>query len=90
MTRHKSFKRLVRSRMEKTGESYTAARAALLAAQPFTDTPAPPLALTARSRAGLPTSSGSSRWSGRPRPSPSATSAPAACVPWASAPTGSR
>ena len=27
MTRQKSFKRLVRSRMEKTGESYTAARA---------------------------------------------------------------
>ena len=33
MTRHKSFKRLVRSRMEKTGEGYTAARAALLAAE---------------------------------------------------------
>ena len=32
MTRQKSFKRLVRSRMEKTGESYTAARAAMLAA----------------------------------------------------------
>ncbi len=32
MTAHKSFKRLVRSRMEKTGESYTAARAALLTA----------------------------------------------------------
>jgi hypothetical protein len=31
MTRHKSFKRLVRTRMEKTGESYTAARASLLA-----------------------------------------------------------
>jgi hypothetical protein len=30
MTRHKSFKRLVRMRMEKTGESYTAARAMLL------------------------------------------------------------
>ena len=30
MTEHKSFKRLVRSRMEKTGESYTAARAMLL------------------------------------------------------------
>jgi hypothetical protein len=33
MTRQNSFKRLVRSRMEKTGESYTAARATLLAAQ---------------------------------------------------------
>jgi hypothetical protein len=32
MTRQKSFKRLVRARMEKTGESYTAARATLLAA----------------------------------------------------------
>jgi hypothetical protein len=31
MTAHKSFKRLVRARMEKTGESYTAARAKLLA-----------------------------------------------------------
>jgi uncharacterized protein YndB with AHSA1/START domain len=37
MTRHKSFKRLVRLRMEKTGESYTAARLALLgAAEPST------------------------------------------------------
>jgi hypothetical protein len=33
MTRQKSFKRLVRARMEKTGESYTAARAMLLAGQ---------------------------------------------------------
>jgi len=32
MTRQSSFKRLVRSRMEKTGESYTSARASLLAA----------------------------------------------------------
>jgi hypothetical protein len=32
MTRQKSFKRLVRARMEKTGESYTAARSTLLAA----------------------------------------------------------
>jgi hypothetical protein len=30
MTEHKSFKRLVRARMDKTGESYTAARANLL------------------------------------------------------------
>ena len=30
MTRQRSFKRLVRARMEKTGESYTAARAQLL------------------------------------------------------------
>ena len=33
MTRQRSFKRLVRARMEKTGESYTAARASLLAAE---------------------------------------------------------
>jgi hypothetical protein len=32
MTRQRSFKRLVRSRMEKTGESYTAARLTLLTA----------------------------------------------------------
>ncbi len=32
MTQQRSFKRLVRNRMEKTGESYTAARAMLLAA----------------------------------------------------------
>jgi hypothetical protein len=33
MTRQRSFKRLVRLRMEKTGERYAAARAALLAAE---------------------------------------------------------
>jgi hypothetical protein len=33
MTRQKSFKRIVRARMAKTGESYTAARAMLLAAE---------------------------------------------------------
>ena len=33
MTEHKSFKRLVRARMAKTGESYTAARAMLLQAE---------------------------------------------------------
>ena len=32
MTQERSFKRLVRARMAKTGESYTAARAILLAA----------------------------------------------------------
>jgi hypothetical protein len=44
MTRQKSFKRLVRSRMEKTGESYTAARAVLLAAEDATAVEGPPLA----------------------------------------------
>lgn len=51
MTRQRSFKRLVRARMEKTGESYTAARAILLAA----DTPKPLLATsdaTIRERTG--------------------------------------
>jgi Domain of unknown function (DUF4287) len=33
MTRQRSFKRIVRARMEKTGESYTAARSSLLAAE---------------------------------------------------------
>jgi Domain of unknown function (DUF4287) len=33
MTRQRSFKRIVRARMEKTGESYTAARRSLLAAE---------------------------------------------------------
>ena len=36
MTRQKSFKRLVRARMEKTGESYTAARSMLLSADDTT------------------------------------------------------
>jgi hypothetical protein len=36
MTRQKSFKRLVRARMEKTGESYTAARSMLLSANDTT------------------------------------------------------
>ena len=45
MTRQKSFKRLVRSRMHRTGESYTAARAVLLAAPEPTaaDGPALPM-----------------------------------------------
>ena len=44
MTRHRAFKRLVRSRMAKTGESYTAARATLLAAGRPKATEAPALA----------------------------------------------
>jgi hypothetical protein len=44
MTRQRSFKRLVRSRMEKTGESYTAARAVLLAGEEPKATEQPPLA----------------------------------------------
>jgi hypothetical protein len=44
MTRHRSFKRLVRARMEKTGESYAAARARLLAAEEPTEGAEPTLA----------------------------------------------
>jgi len=44
MTTQKSFKRLVRTRMKKTGESYTAARAMLLAADEPKDTERPRLA----------------------------------------------
>jgi uncharacterized protein YndB with AHSA1/START domain len=44
MTRHRPFKRLVRARMEKTGESYTAARARLLAAEEPTEVAEPTLA----------------------------------------------
>jgi hypothetical protein len=44
MTRHRSFKRLVRTRMAKTGESYTAARATLLAAPEPDGGPRPALA----------------------------------------------
>src|SRR5690349_4349115 len=44
MTVNRSFKRLVRARMEKTGESYAAARAVLLAAtEPTPGAPHPPL-----------------------------------------------
>jgi hypothetical protein len=47
MTRQRSFKRLVRGRMEKTGESYTAARAALLAATAQPEQPGePPLLIS--------------------------------------------
>ena len=46
MTRQKSFKRLVRARMDKTGESYTAARASLLAAEQAADTEGPVLTMS--------------------------------------------
>ena len=46
MTAQKSFKRLVRSRMEKTGESYTAARAVLLSAQEPEPAGGPPLIIS--------------------------------------------
>jgi uncharacterized protein YndB with AHSA1/START domain len=44
MTAQRSFKRLVRARMEKTGESYTAARSILLAAEEPKGTARPRLA----------------------------------------------
>jgi hypothetical protein len=46
MTRQRSFKRLVRARMEKTGERYAAARAVLLAAEESTSTEAPTLTVS--------------------------------------------
>ena len=44
MTRQRSFKRLVRARMQKTGESYAAARTALLSPTEPKGTEEPPLA----------------------------------------------
>jgi hypothetical protein len=55
MTRQKSFKRVVRARMEKTGESYTAARGSLLAAEGPTATAGPTMTVSdevIRSRTG--------------------------------------
>ena len=46
MTRQKSFKRLVRARMEKTGESYSAARVALLANEEPNATEGPALTMS--------------------------------------------
>ena len=46
MTRHNSFKRVVRARMDKTGESYTAARAKLLAAEVASPTEGPALSVS--------------------------------------------
>lgn len=56
MTTQRSFKRLVRTRMDKTGESYTTARTALLRAEPAAGGEPPPLATseeTIRRRTGL-------------------------------------
>jgi hypothetical protein len=46
MTRDRSFKRVVRARMEKTGESYTAARARLLAAEVSSPSEGPSLSVS--------------------------------------------
>jgi hypothetical protein len=55
MTRQKSFKRIVRARMDKTGESYTAARRSLLAAEATTAAAGPTMTVSdevIRSRTG--------------------------------------
>jgi hypothetical protein len=65
MTEHKSFKRLVRARMEKTGESYTAARAQLLvASEPEVPEPAsePPALATSDERIRERTGRGWEEW----------------------------
>jgi hypothetical protein len=46
MTRQRSFKRLVRARMQKTGERYTAARSMLLAAEAPKATEGPALSVS--------------------------------------------
>jgi hypothetical protein len=46
MTRQKTFKRIVRARMDKTGESYTAARATLLGGAGDEPTPGAPMAMS--------------------------------------------
>jgi hypothetical protein len=61
MTRQRSFKRLVRSRMEKTGESYTAARAVLLAGEEPKGAEQPPL-LTSDERIRQRTGRGWEEW----------------------------
>jgi hypothetical protein len=61
MTRQRSFKRLVRSRMEKTGESYAAARAVLLAGEEPKASEKPPL-LTSDERIQQRTGRGWEEW----------------------------
>ena len=61
MTRQRSFKRLVRARMEKTGESYTAARAVLLAGEEPKAAEQPPL-LTSDERIRERTGRGWEEW----------------------------
>jgi hypothetical protein len=61
MTRQRSFKRLVRARMDKTGESYTAARAVLLAGEEPKATEQPPL-LTSDERIRQRTGRGWEEW----------------------------
>ena len=75
MTREKSFKRLVRMRIEKTGESYTSARATLLAADDVEAAEAPALTMSdaairrRRARGRAPRRSSTSGWPTPRRPS---------------------
>ena len=72
MTRQRSFKRLVRTRMEKTGESYTAARASLLGADEPKGIDGSALAPPRRRFAAAPGragSTGSTSWTSGARPS---------------------
>jgi hypothetical protein len=62
MTRQRSFKRLVRSRMEKTGESYTAARAVLLAGEEQPEAVAQPWLATSDERIRERTGRGWEEW----------------------------
>jgi hypothetical protein len=62
MTRQRSFKRLVRARMEKTGESYTAARGVLLAAAEEPTEPAAPVLMTSDEKIRLRTGRGWEEW----------------------------
>jgi hypothetical protein len=63
MTTQKSFKRLVRARMTKTGESYTAARAQLLAgAEPGADQPGVPWLACSDERIRARTGKGWEEW----------------------------
>jgi hypothetical protein len=62
MTTQRSFKRLVRTRMDKTGESYTAARAVLLTAEQEPASTAPPPLATSDESIRLRTGRGWEEW----------------------------
>lgn len=64
MTEHKSFKRLVRARMAKTGESYTAARVMLLRAEPSTNGTGAPTLKTSDEKIRQRTGRGWEEWFG--------------------------
>src|SRR6185437_3654724 len=64
MTEHKSFKRLVRARMAKTGESYTAARVMLLRAEPSSNGTGAPTLKTSDEKIRQRTGRGWEEWFG--------------------------